>query len=177
MYFVAMMRAGGRPHSGSGLPRCGASGSRVPEDQSSLAHPYMSDPNSLSLDQRLLTAQDVADLLSVPRSSVYEYARRQHNPLPSIPIGRHRRFHRKDVETWLSARRCSTSSGDISDLETTPSTTRVPGTLIGRRRLSSIGIRQRHGASTTDLLRQQKLIARNVNHDTASEESGGAAPS
>ncbi|WP_081690456.1 helix-turn-helix domain-containing protein [Conexibacter woesei] len=62
----------------------------------------MSDPNSLSLDQRLLTAQDVADLLAVPRSSIYEYARRQENPLPSIPVGRHRRFHRPDVETWLA---------------------------------------------------------------------------
>jgi excisionase family DNA binding protein len=55
------------------------------------------------LDQRLLTAEDVAELLAIPRSSVYEYARRQHNPLPSIPVGRHRRFYRADVESWLVA--------------------------------------------------------------------------
>jgi hypothetical protein len=40
-----------------------------------------------------------------PRSSVYEYARRQIDPLPSITVGRHRRFYRSDVETWLASRR------------------------------------------------------------------------
>jgi excisionase family DNA binding protein len=118
MYFVAMVRAGGRPHSGSVLPSCGAGGSRVPEDKSSLAHPYMSEPNPLSLDQRLLTAQDVADLLSVPRSSVYEYARRRRTPLPSIPVGRHRRFHRSDVETWLVTCQRPTASGSLQPNQT-----------------------------------------------------------
>jgi excisionase family DNA binding protein len=62
---------------------------------------------NLSLAEPLLTANDIAALLAVPRSSVYEYARRLHDPLPSIAIGRHRRFYRSDVERWLSEQRSS----------------------------------------------------------------------
>jgi excisionase family DNA binding protein len=55
----------------------------------------------------LLTAGEVAELLAVPRASVYEYARRLGDPLPSIRVGRHRRFYRSDIAAWLtsSARR------------------------------------------------------------------------
>ncbi|QEC47300.1 helix-turn-helix domain-containing protein [Baekduia soli] len=60
---------------------------------------------SVNLTEPLLTADQVADLLAVPRSSVYEYARRAHNPLPSIGVGRHRRFYRSDVGTWLASMR------------------------------------------------------------------------
>ena len=59
----------------------------------------------VSLSEPLMTAADVALLLCVPRSSVYEYARRQHDPLPTIGIGRHRRFLRSDVELWLATQR------------------------------------------------------------------------
>ncbi len=57
------------------------------------------------LDEPLMTADQVAVLLAVPRSSVYEYARRIQRPLPSIRIGRHRRFLRSDVLTWVRALR------------------------------------------------------------------------
>ena len=60
---------------------------------------------SVLLAEALLTAADVAALLQVPRTSVYEYARRQHDSLPSITVGRHRRFYRSDVERWLDERR------------------------------------------------------------------------
>jgi excisionase family DNA binding protein len=56
----------------------------------------------VSLDEPLMTADHVAELLALPRSSVYEYARREDHPLPSIQIGRHRRFYRSDVESWLA---------------------------------------------------------------------------
>ncbi len=56
-----------------------------------------------SLAEPLLTADDVAVLLAVPRSSVYEYARRERDPLPALRIGRHVRFHRTHVEAWLAA--------------------------------------------------------------------------
>jgi excisionase family DNA binding protein len=59
----------------------------------------------VSLDGPLLTAEDVAALLAVPRSSVYEYARRLHDPLPSLRIGRHCRFDRASVERWLATQR------------------------------------------------------------------------
>jgi len=59
----------------------------------------------VTLHEPLLTAADVAGLLGVPRSTIYEYARRQIDPLPSIEIGRHRRFCRSDLEHWLSNHR------------------------------------------------------------------------
>jgi excisionase family DNA binding protein len=59
----------------------------------------------VQLSEPLLTADQVAALLAVPRSSVYEYARRRHRPLPSIAVGRHRRFYRSDVEAWLAGQR------------------------------------------------------------------------
>lgn len=59
----------------------------------------------VELDEPLLTADQVAELLAVPRSSVYEYARRRRRPLPSIEVGRHRRFYRSDVAAWLTTMR------------------------------------------------------------------------
>jgi excisionase family DNA binding protein len=47
----------------------------------------------------LLTADEVAELLRVPRSTVSDYARR--GVLPSIKIGRHRRFVRSDVASAI----------------------------------------------------------------------------
>lgn len=61
----------------------------------------------VTLSEPLMTATQVAQLLGVPRSSIYEYARREHNPLPAIEIGRHRRFLRSDIEEWLTAQRSS----------------------------------------------------------------------
>jgi excisionase family DNA binding protein len=45
--------------------------------------------------ETIMTADDVADLLKMPRSTVEDYARR--GLLPSIKLGRHRRFVRGDV--------------------------------------------------------------------------------
>jgi excisionase family DNA binding protein len=59
----------------------------------------------VDLNEPLLTANEVAQLLAVPRSSTYEYARATRRPLPSIVVGRHRRFYRSDVEGWLAERR------------------------------------------------------------------------
>jgi excisionase family DNA binding protein len=56
----------------------------------------------VNLDEPVLTADDVARLLRVPRSSVYEYTRRRRGPLPSLIVGRHRRFYRSDAEAWLA---------------------------------------------------------------------------
>ncbi len=61
------------------------------------------DDARVELDRPLLTAGEVAVLLAVPRSSVYEYARRRTDPLPSLLIGRHRRFDWRTVERWLAA--------------------------------------------------------------------------
>lgn len=59
----------------------------------------------VQLGRPLLTAGEVAQLLGIPRSSVYEYARRKLTPLPSLQIGRHRRFFRDEIEAWLDDQR------------------------------------------------------------------------
>ena len=61
--------------------------------------------DDVALNEPLLTAEEVARLLRVPRSSVYEYARRRQRPLPFVAIGRHRRFQRRDLERWLAQQR------------------------------------------------------------------------
>jgi excisionase family DNA binding protein len=55
-----------------------------------------------TLAEPLLTADQVARLLGVPRTSVYEYARRSRDPLPAVRVGRHVRFHRAAVAQWLN---------------------------------------------------------------------------
>jgi excisionase family DNA binding protein len=55
-----------------------------------------------TLAEPLLTADQVSRLLGIPRSSVYEYARRAHDPLPAVRVGRHVRFQRTAVERWLA---------------------------------------------------------------------------
>jgi len=54
------------------------------------------------LDGPLLTPADVALLLSVKTSWVYEAARTGN--LPCLRIGRHVRFTRQMVEEWLATR-------------------------------------------------------------------------
>jgi len=84
----------------------------------------------VDLSQTLLNADDVAALLAVPRSSVYEYARRQRDPLPSVAIGRHRRFIREDIEAWLAAHRSKTTASQPREQEKS----RTPTVRSGNRR-------------------------------------------
>lgn len=65
--------------------------------------PYPS-PNTRTLGSGLtradlLTPDEVAALLSVPVSTVRDWARR--GVLPSRKLGRHRRFLRTEVERWV----------------------------------------------------------------------------
>jgi excisionase family DNA binding protein len=78
----------------------------VPDGSTSGAMPDVTSTTdtelpAVVLDAPLLTADEVAGLLAVARSSVYEYARRRSDPLPSLLIGRHRRFDRRTIERWL----------------------------------------------------------------------------
>jgi excisionase family DNA binding protein len=53
-----------------------------------------------SLLSELLTSAQVAELLQMKRTTVDDYARR--GLLPSLKLGRHRRFVRSDVEAALA---------------------------------------------------------------------------
>jgi excisionase family DNA binding protein len=51
------------------------------------------------LSEPLLTADDVAELLRVPRSTVYELTRTRR--LPFVKVGRRTLFVRVDLESWV----------------------------------------------------------------------------
>ncbi|HEV2773823.1 MAG TPA: helix-turn-helix domain-containing protein [Thermoleophilaceae bacterium] len=49
--------------------------------------------------ESLLTAEQVADLLGVPRSWVYEQSRQ--GRIPTVTLGRYRRYRREAIDEWL----------------------------------------------------------------------------
>ncbi len=59
---------------------------------------------------RLLTAEEVAAALRVPKSWVYRAARE--GVLPSIPCGRYVRFDEADVEAWVASRKTRSGVGN-----------------------------------------------------------------
>lgn len=60
----------------------------------------------------LLTLQEVAELLRVPQATL-RYWRHCHTGPNSYKIGRHIRYERRDVHSWLRAQR-SNGSTDIA---------------------------------------------------------------
>lgn len=52
--------------------------------------------------ERLMTADEVADLLRVPRSTVYELARTRR--IPYLKIGRRTLFEPRSITDWIAAR-------------------------------------------------------------------------
>jgi excisionase family DNA binding protein len=72
---------------------CGANspGRSVGAVLSPISIGYMSTP--------LLTADEVATLLGVPKSWVYEQSRQ--GLIPTVPLGRNRRFRREAIEAWV----------------------------------------------------------------------------
>ena len=58
---------------------------------------------SESLLSELMSSAQVAELLQMKRTTVEDYARR--GLLPSLKLGRHRRFVRSDVEAALDSLR------------------------------------------------------------------------
>lgn len=59
------------------------------------------------MTSRLLTADEVAILLQVPRTWVYRAARE--GDLPSIHCGRYRRFESTEVMRWIEQHRTSSA--------------------------------------------------------------------
>lgn len=63
----------------------------------------MSTTDDTNLAAPLLRAEEVADLLAVRPSTIYELSRRRNDPLPSVSIGRSKRFDRQAVARWVAA--------------------------------------------------------------------------
>ena len=65
---------------------------------------------------KLLTINQVAELLQVSRPTVYEYMDDKKHPLPVIYLGdRTPRFRKSDIEAWLQAKRQSNIPAQSSD--------------------------------------------------------------
>jgi len=71
------------------------------------------------MNERLLTAGEVAELLNVPESWVREATREQR--LPYLALGRYRRYSRKAIESWLTDQTAGPASARRSDLLERPS--------------------------------------------------------
>jgi excisionase family DNA binding protein len=61
--------------------------------------------------ERLLKAEDVADLLQVPVGTLYRWRYSRTGPR-AMKVGRHLRYLRSDVEAWLAARGNLADPGD-----------------------------------------------------------------
>ena len=48
----------------------------------------------------VMTVEELADYLRIPKSSVYKLA--QEDRIPCQKVGRHWRFHRGAIERWLA---------------------------------------------------------------------------
>ncbi|GAA2124515.1 hypothetical protein GCM10009759_76250 [Kitasatospora saccharophila] len=58
---------------------------------------------------RLWTLRELAEYLGVPVQSIYQMNWRGTGPR-SFKVGRHRRYHPRDVHQWLEARSSDTGS-------------------------------------------------------------------
>jgi len=61
------------------------------------------------MNGHLLTADEVAERLRVPKTWVYRAARE--GDLPSVRCGRYRRFDERDVDSWIDEHRGATAAG------------------------------------------------------------------
>ena len=52
------------------------------------------------VNQNVLTVEELADYLRIPKSSVYKLA--QEDRIPCQKVGRHWRFHLGAIERWLA---------------------------------------------------------------------------
>lgn len=59
----------------------------------------MSTANPLDVD-RLLSPAELADYLSIPLQTLYQWRHRGEGP-PGYRIGRHVRYRSSDIQTWL----------------------------------------------------------------------------
>jgi len=54
-------------------------------------------------DVPVLTVDEAAEYLRIPKSSLYKLA--QDGKIPCQKVGRHWRFHREAIDRWLSQKR------------------------------------------------------------------------
>jgi len=60
-------------------------------------------PAAVLDDSRYLTKQEVADFLRISATSIYMLTIRKQNPLPSIKIGKSRRYPQNKLKIWAAS--------------------------------------------------------------------------
>jgi len=69
------------------------------------------EDNGAALTGRsLLTAEQVAEMLGVPKSWVYEQSRR--GLIPTVTLGRYRRYRREAITAWIEERELHPREGE-----------------------------------------------------------------
>ena len=63
----------------------------------------MSKIRTIKLDDPLMTTQEVADFLGIPKGTLETWRVRGGGPV-ALRVGRHRRYRREDVDQWLGTR-------------------------------------------------------------------------
>jgi excisionase family DNA binding protein len=67
------------------------------------------------MDDRLLTAHEVADQLRVSTMTIYRLIRR--GELPAVRVGRNYRVRERELEAYLSAQVVDPATIDLADLD------------------------------------------------------------
>ena len=65
--------------------------------------PFDDRPLAPRLDERLLSAQELADYLEAPVKAIYTWRHRNTGPR-GFRIGKHLRYRWRDVQAWLTDR-------------------------------------------------------------------------
>jgi excisionase family DNA binding protein len=68
-----------------------------------LARCVMTTERSGNRLSRLLTVQELADLLQIPAKTIYTWRYKGFGP-PAVPMGKYLRFRAEDVAAWLDER-------------------------------------------------------------------------
>jgi excisionase family DNA binding protein len=66
---------------------------------------YFTESEGLQMENTqsdILTVDEAAELLKIPRSSVYKLA--QQKRIPAQKVGRHWRFHRETLINWIAGK-------------------------------------------------------------------------
>lgn len=59
--------------------------------------------SSITDTHRLLSKQEVIGFLKISPTTLFELTRRKQNPIPSVKIGKSRRFPLDKVRNWVDA--------------------------------------------------------------------------
>jgi excisionase family DNA binding protein len=81
---------------------------------------------------RLLTVQELADLLQVPTKTIYTWRYKGVGP-PAVPMGRYLRFRTEDVVEWLEERADDVTPGRSGRRSAVARPPRLQNTHTGTR--------------------------------------------